>query len=516
MRADWDDAPGWIYFLDYLLPYLKLCLLIGSAIFSLQLIRVMPDVRSMILPTAIFCGGLCIYELLGEIADRTETINFSLGGEPLPTVAYVGKLFMLALIIVSPPFMVWWYSRQKVLSRYTLNTFLQPLVFCICGFGSLWILMDLIDIMKDLQEAHVPARTVAKLYVSLLPFIYVTVTPAAFLLAVLYSLTRMSRSNEIVAMLTAGVSLEQILKPMMVVVAYASLIGMAANYYWAPYGQGGRNALLRSSSEKQSGTTAAAGLMYRNDQTARTWFVGRVPFDLRTEKMRDVEVRETLPNGRLVHGWYASAGRWWAKAKMWSLYNGVEVIYEHGVAKKVIPFEESGKGTRIDITGWPETPWNIMSTSMLPDYLTVPQLIGYLGSNSTTEEAKLRAFSVQLNHRFSLPWQCFVIALAAAPLGVAFSRRGGLGGVAAAVGSFFGLMFLDNFFTSLAKGGRMPVWLAVWMPHLILCVLGLYILKLKSGNREMRLPKVAELVAGAKDGWAMLTAGWRTLRARFG
>jgi len=77
-----------------------------------------------------------------------------------------------------------------------------------------------------------------------------------------------------------------------------------------------------------------------------------------------------------------------------------------------------------------------------------------------------------------------VIALMAAPLGVGFTRRGVLASVAIAILLTFALNFSTHLFLALGEGDRIPAWLAGWAPALLFGAIGLYLLQLRSSNRE--------------------------------
>jgi lipopolysaccharide export LptBFGC system permease protein LptF len=88
--------------------------------------------------------------------------------------------------------------------------------------------------------------------------------------------------------------------------------------------------------------------------------------------------------------------------------------------------------------------------------------------------------------------ECLVAVLVAAPLGISFSRRGVLGGVAGAILALIGLVFLNQLFVSLGKGMKVSAWLTVWMPHLIIGAIGLTLLVFRSRNRD--LPSLSWLI----------------------
>jgi lipopolysaccharide export LptBFGC system permease protein LptF len=76
----------------------------------------------------------------------------------------------------------------------------------------------------------------------------------------------------------------------------------------------------------------------------------------------------------------------------------------------------------------------------------------------------------------------------AAPCGIVYSRRGVLGGVALAIGLFFLLVLASSLFIALGKGGRVSPFTAAWGPMIAFFVAGLYLLWMRSTNRE--LPKI--------------------------
>jgi lipopolysaccharide export LptBFGC system permease protein LptF len=55
---------------------------------------------------------------------------------------------------------------------------------------------------------------------------------------------------------------------------------------------------------------------------------------------------------------------------------------------------------------------------------------------------------------------------------------------------FFILVFSNNLFVALGKGGRMPAEVAAWGPFGFFFAIGLLLLWLRSTNRDIRIPKL--------------------------
>ena len=126
---------------------------------------------------------------------------------------------------------------MKLLDRYVLRNFLQAYIYCIIGFLSIWLIFDVSDNISVFIDQHLSPWRLAHYYSTQLPQILVILLPVALLLALLFSLGRMSRSNEIVSMLTAGVSIPRLLFPLICVGVLTAIGSTALNYSLAPHAE---------------------------------------------------------------------------------------------------------------------------------------------------------------------------------------------------------------------------------------------------------------------------------------
>lgn len=481
------DVPRSIHVLSGIVPYLNLWVSIGVPLLLITIWRRWGNLSRLMVPVSIASGSVAVWAVASELVDYIARSQMTEMGEPPAPGAFAFKLVFIVLVLGSIPFALEYYRKTTILERYTLRTFLQPLVFCFVSFCSLWIIMDLLDNLKDFQQAHSSFGDVLDFYLALLPFIYVTIIPVALLLAVLYALTRMSRANEIISMLGAGRSLLQVLRPIFICTAYAVLLSLAANYYWAPRSEGNRNAVVRALAERGAGSIMAYAVMYRNEQTLRTWYVTSVPFSLRNdhERMRGLQVREENPDGTPARTILAPTAGWSPRGG-WKFFDGTELIYQNGNVAEVRPFPAHPDGQHVlETPGIEETPWSIVSYALRADFMSVPEIISYLHAHPKAGDDKLAPFRTHFWQRFALPLQAFALVLVAAPLGVAFSRRGAVGGIASSVFIFFILLFSNNLFLNLGKGSHLPPWLTVWIPHLLFGALGVILLRHRSENRDL-------------------------------
>jgi LPS export ABC transporter permease LptG len=470
------DVPEGILVLSRVLPYLNLWVRLGVPVLLIVVWRRWGDLRRLMLPASIASVSIAVWSIASELVDYIAHAHMTEIGEPPVPVAFAFKLVFIALVYISVPFALHYYRRIGVLERYTLRTFLHPLVFCFVSFFTLWIIMDLLDNLKDFQDSKAGVLRVLAFYLGMIPFVYTQILPAALLLAVLYSLTRMSRANELISMLGTGRSLLRVLRPIFLCGTYACMLDMAANYYWAPRAEGNRVAAVMASQ-----------IMFHDEQTHRTWYVGTFPFSVRNgaERMQQVQIREQDKDGRPLRTIIAPTAGWSSRGG-WRFYDGRELIYENGSVADIRPFPVGPGGQRVlQVPGIEETPWSLVSYALRPDSMSVPDLVSYLRAHPKAADDKLAPFRTHLWHRFALPWQPMALLLVAAPLGVAYSRRGSVGGIAGSVFIFFIFMFANNLFLNLGKGGHLPTWLTVWIPHVLFGSLGMVLFHYRSANRDL-------------------------------
>ena len=365
---------------------------------------------------------------------------------------------------------------MRLLDRYILGHFLTAYVYCIAAFVSIWFIFDVSDNISNFLDQRVSRVLILKYYLTQVPQILVTSLPLALLLALLFSLGRMSRSNEIVSMLTAGVSLPRILAPLLALGLLTTGVSTFLNYSLAPHAEYARKTLL----EDQKSRRAQRGLLgqiFRNRTDNRTWFIQQ--FVTGENVFTTVHVVQQDANDNVATNYIATRAIYHPETKAWEFER-----------VKVVHYDEAGNITDIAesdtlmITDWSETPYRLSSANFRAEYLSVPELRDYLHYNSDFPPTLLAPFDTQLKYRLALPWACLVVTLIAAPLGIGYSRRGILSSVAAAIILVFAMNFVMHLFLALGEGARISSWAAAWTTNLIFGALGVILLYFRATNRE--------------------------------
>ena len=383
---------------------------------------------------------------------------------------------------------------MRLLDRYVLRNFLEPFLLCFLAFLGILLIFDVNDNLNDFIVARERWGLIAVYYSHQLPHFILLCLPIGVLLANLYCLSKMSRANEIISMLTAGRSVLRTVFPLFVAASLIAGVSLWLNYELAPQADAARKKdmdRIRFGDDKtgdgrlitEALTTLTAHLM-KDRITNRVWFATSMQPNV--NMLDAVHITELDGEGVPKTRWYARDASYDPRNRRWSLAQGRQVTFD---SEGNI---EGGMDDWTKLTGasgsrtfaWEETPYRIASSRMEAEQLSVPELREYLASNADFPDAQLAPFRTHLQYRWALPFTCLAVAFIAAPLGIVYSRRAVLASVASSIFIFFTFLFCMFFFLALGKGNHLPPFPAAWIPNTLLVLVGSYLLYLRSTNRE--------------------------------
>ena len=440
-------------------------------------------------------AGLFAWLPADILATKQAIAGKALAGETPSIPAYIGKLFFVSIVISSVPVAAMVYVRLSLMDRYVVHSFLSPFFFSLLSFISIWVIADLTD--NAPAFAGLPSRDMLTFYVVQVPYVILFVMPIAILLSALFSLSKMSKTNEFISMVGSGRSVVRILLPIFIIGAYSSLISLAFKYEWAPSSVGYKEALIETANQERyalrSGTEiiqdvwSKRGWMHVNEVGRRTWFVGKVPYKL-SDEMADVVVWQLREDERLEKIWKAMRAKWvWdSNPPKWILTEAQEWSYD----EEQIPKWKSH--ATLEIESWSETPWKVLSSSQNPEFLGLPGLSMYLSAHAESDKESLASFKTNWWYIFSEPLSCMALVLVAAPLGIVYSRNNAMSGVAGAIAVFAMMYVMRGSFIALGNRGVLSPFLAAWSTNFLVAALGVFLLWFRARNRD--IPSIKEVV----------------------
>ena len=105
---------------------------------------------------------------------------------------------------------------MRLLSRYLLRQLAAPFVFAITALTSLMLLSQIAKKFGSLVGKGLPWTVIAEVFGLSVPFIVAMTLPMAVLLAVLYAFSHLAADNEVTAMRASGISVYQVLRPVLI------------------------------------------------------------------------------------------------------------------------------------------------------------------------------------------------------------------------------------------------------------------------------------------------------------
>jgi lipopolysaccharide export system permease protein len=367
---------------------------------------------------------------------------------------------------------------MRLLDRYLLRELLAPLGYCLSGFLLLWVVSDLITELSGLQERKLHAIDIAQYYLAKTPEFIVLVLPMALLLALLYALTNHARHNEITAIRAAGVSLWRLCLPYLAVGLLATMAVFWLNEYCVPQTDDAAEQIRNNRSPLPKGTLAKDKVVnpgITNARDGRQWVIG--VYDLRTGEMLRPVVVSKLADGSQIE---LRASRATRLNGIWNFYDALE--YKRPPQPDALPLLLL-KTNILAKPEFSETPEQIKSEIQISNGnglskakradIPIAVILNYLRLHPYPSQGA--ALYTKLAGRLAAPWTCLVVVLIAIPFGAGSGRRNVFVGVASSILICFAYFVLQQVCLAAGAGGKLPPWMAGWLPNLAFGLTGLFL-----------------------------------------
>jgi lipopolysaccharide export system permease protein len=357
-------------------------------------------------------------------------------------------------------------------TRYALRIFLWNFSVLWISFTSLLQIVDLLNNSDEVLDRH-PRDFGAVLEYAIwrLPELAVFLIPFSVLMAALLSLAKFERSNETLALKSAGAPYYQIL------LAFLPAVGLVAALHFALTDQ-----LVPRAINHLLERDLYVDKKSKNDEEEdqRVWVqdgdtiveVGLVQkqglelFNMRLYRRDDIG---NITDQRFVHhATFDVATRKWTLEKIEDT--------------KVLP------GRPTEITSIETETWDTkLGPQEFSELIERPQAMttARLWSFATSAQIGVRPtyfYETWLQKRVALPVSSILMILLAAPVALSFGRRDK--GVASGMAIGFGLGFLyfitEGLVQSLGESGAVPPFFAAWVPALLFASIGgLWLIRLE-------------------------------------
>jgi LPS export ABC transporter permease LptF/LPS export ABC transporter permease LptG len=397
------------------------------------------------------------------------------------------------------------------IDRYLIQEILGPLALGFLVYTFLLLFQFLFKSAEMIIRRGLPVSVVGQLLAMTLPNIVVLTIPMAMLFGILIAVGRLSADSELTALRSSGVSLLTLYRPILLVSICLTALNMGLMLEALPWGNQGLQQ-LRFDIATQSVARQVQPRVFYEDWEGLVLYVFEVAPG--NDRWHGVFLAESLPSTFENQVTVAK----WGQVRVDE--DGERVILEledattHKVNLREPESYEITHHERVEIVvedSFLTEQREKMSVSKSLRELTLRELRDRLDSPSPEVRNLAR---VEIHKKFSIPIACIVFGLIALPLGFN-TRRGGKGsGFAISIGVILVYYILISNGEEAARFSRIPPWVAMWFPNVLLATAGILLLVRRNRDKSLLLVRVDRWLRS--DLWGFFSRWQRRLRGRVG
>ena len=371
---------------------------------------------------------------------------------------------------------------NTIIYRYIFKEMIPPFGINVIFFSFIFLMTQIIQIMNLVVNHRVGLSVVGWMILYTLPFFMEFIIPMSVMMSVLLTFLRLSGDNEILALKNGGLSVYNMMPPVMLFCLIGALLTASTALYGLPWG--------RMSIKKLTTQVASTNLdIGIKERTFIDSFKGVMLYvnkmDARTRTLSDVFIEDQRTQDAIITV-VAPKGQMESNPDthqfLLRLYDGT--INQVDVKSRSV---NTVRFATYDIHL--DTRQALAAAVALgpkhPEEMSLSEIRQYLAA-STEKNSKYYLTLMEFHKKFSLPFACIALGLLAVPLGI--QSRSSRRSFGISLGIFFFLMYYMLLSAGWVFGekGIYPPLLGMWVPNLITAGAG--ILMLYRANQEMPSP----------------------------
>lgn len=366
-------------------------------------------------------------------------------------------------------------QMKRILSIYIIREIVSLFLLGISIFTLILLMGRLMKLTELVVSRGVPLADVGRMILYLMPSFLVFTIPMAFLLAVLLAFGRLSADNEITVLKASGISLVQIMPPVLLCAFVAGMMTLAASLVGAPWG----NSAFKELSFKVLKQNVSATIrekVFWDEIPGMILYTER--YDERSHLLQGVIIHDGRNPERQMTIFAKDgviSGGPDNRALRLSLNSGSIHSAGKGEAYRMVAFGEyimtiGGEGggalarNEMDMGG--------------------AELRSRIADRGTPVNTRLQMLS-ELHGRYVFPFATLVFAVIAVPLGIQNRRSGKSAGFSVSIGVILAYYLLLSLLKTLAEKGSIPPFIGLWLPNLIFLASGCHLLYISSQERTL-------------------------------
>ena len=370
------------------------------------------------------------------------------------------------------------------LYRYIINEIWPTFLASLLVFIFIMVAARMLSITELIVTRGVGIAQVVGMVFYLLPDILTFALPAVTLMAVVVAFLRLSADSEIIALKSSGISLSQMLPPVVAFSFVVFLVGMAIGVFAAPWGNRAFKDLLFKIAESRADLGIKErvfcepfdNLVFYVNSFSRQ---DRVLKDVFVVDRRDKDVTNTIvaEEGRIIVQ---------PEQRIITIYFGRGTIF--AVEKNMNTARTIRFNTYGLTIGLKDVMKDLASRQKAPHELSVGKLIQQIQTTPKRDTQRSRMMR-ELLEKGSIPLAVLFMGIIGVPLGAQIRARGRTAGIGVSLAVFSIYYICLMVMRSICSSGSVSPVLGVWIPDLFLLVSIIYLLRRASQERSIHFLK---------------------------
>jgi len=355
---------------------------------------------------------------------------------------------------------------MKKLDLYIIKKFLGTFFFIIGIFILITIVFDVSEKIDDFLDHNAPLKAIVfDYYCTFIPWLYSTLNALIVFLAVIFFTSKMASNNEIMAILSSGISFNRMLFPYMLSAVFLFVVSIFINHFIIPI-TNQRKLDFESKYYHESNHIDLGSNIHRKLKPDVFLYISnygnfsKTGYNFSIDQMKNGQLVRQFKAERLV--WDTLTGKWSAKSWRERTLDGLKETFKSGESKDTaLSFRPED---------FSEKP-NLISTM---NYFEITQ---FIDEEKQKGSAFVKRYELELHKRTAIPFSIIILTL----IGVSIASRkikGGLG-MHLVYGISLGLVyvFLSRVGEVFATNTNLPSAFAVWLPNIFFSVVAYFIYK---------------------------------------
>lgn len=355
---------------------------------------------------------------------------------------------------------------MRKLDWYILRKFLGTFFYAIGILIVITVVIDISEKLDDFVDSHLSVRQIIfEYYIGFIPHIAALLFPLFVFIAVIFFTSRLAYRSEIIAMLSAGISFNRILRSYWVGSVLLAIVLWAGNRWVVPHADRIRDAFEDKYVNHLDNTKQISNVHLRIDSFSYVTMyiydpIYKYASGFKLEKIRGQDLYYRLEAQNV--SWDSTQKAWKTSMCIIRTFNGL-----HETARQI-------PDTSLHI---PLSPDDLLRKSNITEIMTTPELNAYIKKEKLRGSEGINALYVEKYRRDASAVAVIILTLIA--VAVASRKVRGGSGLHLAIGIVIGsayIVVLQFSYTFSVKGNLNPL-IAVWLPNILFAAVAFGLLR---------------------------------------